>query len=342
MRHISFPTAFALLLVLAGCGSETASPTATPDAVRLDGLWTASASPSTILHLNTEQLSGRGVREPTTELTTPSARLFTLLGVAFDPAGNLWIASEDDSLLLSFPAEALAGTGERTPGTVIAPVDRSLVGPVALAFDARDRLWVANRRNGTVVRYDASQLAAGGSVAPAVVLRVPGNPSGLAFDAAGSLWISDSRFQWIIKYPAAQLETSGAPAATFALTRQASSLVNPGGLVFDAEGTLWVANTGAGNLLAFSRARLAGNAPVPPDIEITSTGGSLSIPVGLAFDGGGNLWVMGGAGLLTQYAAGSLGGGGPLAPNAQLEIAGHTLFWSLAFWPRPAGLRLNR
>jgi len=342
MRHTSFPTTFALLLLLAaGCGSETVSPTPSPDSLRQDGLWTASGSPSTILRLNSEQLSGRGVREPVTEITTSSARLFTLLGIAFDPAGNLWLASEDDSLLLSFSAGALSGSGERTPAKVIAPVDRSLVGPAALAFDALGRLWVANRRNGTVVRYDATQLAAGGSVAPAVVLSVPGNPSALAFDTAGSLWISDSRFQWIIKYSAAQLEASGAPAATFVLTRFASALVNPGGLAFDGQGNLWVANTGAGNLLAFSRARLAGNGPVAPDIVITSTGGSLSIPVGLAFDGSGNLWVMGGAGALTQYAAGSLGGGGLLAPSAQLEIPGHTLFWSLAFWPRPAGLPVN-
>ena len=339
MRHTSVQPALLLLFLAAGCASETVTPTPAPGPSLQNGLWTASGSPATILHLDLEQLSGRGVREPVTEITTSSARLFTLLGVAFDPAGNLWIASEDDSLLLSFPPAALAGSGERTPARVIVPVDRSLVGPAALAFDAQDRLWVANRRNGTVVRYDPAQLAAGGSAAPAVVLRVPGNPSALAFDAAGSLWISDSRFQWIIKYPAAQLEASGEPAATFALTRFASALVNPGGLAFDGEGNLWVANTGAGSLLAFSGAQLAGNVPVPPDIEITSTGGSLSIPVGVAFDGGGNLWVVGGAGVLTKYAAGSLGNSGPLAPSAQIEIPGHTLFWSLAFWPRPAGLR---
>jgi sugar lactone lactonase YvrE len=342
MRHTPCHTGFSLLLLLAaGCGSETVSPTPVPDSLLQAGLWTASGSPSTLLRLDFAQLSGSGARAPVTEITTSSARLFTLLGVAFDPAGDLWIASEDDSLVLSFPAVALTGSGERTPARVIAPVDRSLVGPAALAFDARDRLWVANRRNGTVVRYDAAQLAAGGAVAPAVVLRVPGSPSALAFDAAGSLWISDNRFQWIIKYPAAQLEASGAPAATFVLTRFANALVNPGGLAFDGEGNLWVANTGAGNLLAFSPEQLSGNGPAAPHIEITSTGSSLSLPVGLAFDGSGNLWVLGGTGALTRYAAESLGRGGPLAPSAQLEIAGHTLFWSLAFWPRPAGLRLN-
>jgi sugar lactone lactonase YvrE len=341
MRQMPRHPAFVLLFFLvAGCGSETVAPApGPPDSGLQDGLWTASGSPSTLLRLDSQQLSGVGARAPVTEITTSSARLFALLGVAFDPAGDLWIASEDDSLLLSFPAGALTGSGDRTPAKVISPVDRSLVGPAALAFDAQGRLWVANRRNGTLVRYDAPQLAAGGRVAPAVVLRVPGSPSALAFDAAGSLWISDNRFAWIIKYPAGQLEASGTPVAIFALTRQASSLVSPGGLAFDAEGNLWVANTGAGNLLGFSPDQLADVGPTAPRIEITSTGGSLSIPVGLAFDGGGNLWVLGGAGGLTKYAQSSLGRSGPVAPSAQLEIAGHTLFWSLAFWPRPVGPR---
>lgn len=336
MRH----TALVLLLsIAAGCSSETVAPAPTAGPSLQDGLWTASGSPSTLLRLTAQQLSGVGARAPSTEITTSSARLFALLGVAFDPAGDLWIASEDDSLLLSFPAGSLTGSGDRTPAKVISPVDRSLVGPAALAFDARGRLWVANRRNGTLVRYDAPQLAVGGRVAPAVVLRVPGSPSALAIDAAGSLWISDNRFAWILKFPADQLEASGTPLAIFALTHQASSLVNPGGLAFDAEGNLWVANTGAGNLLGFSPDQLAEERPTAPRIEITSTGGSLSIPVGLAFDGGGSLWVLGGTGGLTQYAPARLGRSGPVAPSAQLEIPGHTLFWSLAFWPRPVGPR---
>jgi streptogramin lyase len=299
-----------------------------------------SGSPSGVLRLAPDQLSGTGGRTPVTEISTPSATLFTLAGVAFDSDGDLWIASQDDSLLLAFSPSALASSGTRTARTVILPVDRSLSGPTGLAFDAGHRLWVVNSENATLVRFDPLQLAAGGAQTPAVILSGPGHPSALAFDADGSLWVSDIRFHTIVKYPADRLAVSGSPVPTLVLT-EANSLVNPAGLAFDATGNLWVANTGAENLVAFSPAQLAGIGPAAPHIEITSTGSSLRIPVGLAFDGEGNLWVVGGEGALTKYAAASLSASRALAPIARLDVSGHTLFWSVAFWPKPAGLPLN-
>ena len=313
------------------------APDPTPGPSLQDGLWTVSGSPSSLLRLAPEQLSGVGGRVPATELTTSSAGLFTLTGVAFDAAGRLWIASQDDSLVLSFPPAALTGAGSRIPETEIFPFNGSLSGPTALAFDAQHRLWVVNSGNGTVVRFDAAQLAAGGAVAPAVVLTEPGSPAALAFDAAGALWVSDNRAHTIVKYPAERLAASGSPAPTLVLT-EGNSLVNPAGLAFDAAGNLWVANSGAENLVAFSPAQQSGIGPAAPHREISSTGTSLSIPVGLAFDGAGNLWVVGGGGALTMFAAARLGTSGALEPSARLDLSGHTLFWSVAFWPRPPGL----
>lgn len=346
MRRTCSPASLALLLLLsAGCGDAATKPNPTPTPAPgpslQDGLWTVSGSPASLLRMSPEQLKGSGGRVPATELTTSSAGLFTLTGVAFDAAGILWIASQDDSLVLSFPAAALTGSGSRIPATEIFPFNGSLSGPSGLAFDARQRLWVVNSGNGTLVRFDAAQLAAGGAAAPAVVLTGPGNPTALAFDAAGSLWVSDNRAHTIVKYPAERLEVSGSPAPAIVLT-EGNSLVNPAGLAFDAAGNLWVANSGAENLLAFSPAQQAGIGPAAPHLEIASTGSSLSIPVGLAFDGEGSLWVMGGGGALTRFAAASLAASGATAPSTRLDVSGHTLFWSLAFWPRPAGLLPRR
>src|SRR5947208_9538808 len=106
-----------LLWVVAGCGSDQTMSSLPPDP---EGLWTASASPSAIVRLAPEQLSGTGDRVPATTLTTPSARIQTLFGVAFDPNGELWITSADDNLLLAFGPGALTSSGFKAATTVIA------------------------------------------------------------------------------------------------------------------------------------------------------------------------------------------------------------------------------
>jgi sugar lactone lactonase YvrE len=249
------------------------------------------------------------------------------------------IASADESCC---SASRPALSPSRDPGQPVrASADRgSLSGPTGLAFDSQHRLWVANILSGTLVRFDPAQLAAGGAQVPAVVVSGAGNPVALAFDAAGSLWVSDNQLNTVVMYTAAQLALSGSPAPARVLT-VASALMNPTGLAFDAAGNLWVANTGFQNLLAFSPAQLADTGSPAPHVVISSNAGSLAVPVGLAFDGDGDLWVVRGAGALTKLARTGLEASGAPAPSARLEISGHSLLWSAAFWPKPAGLPLN-
>lgn len=332
-----------LVLVAAGCDSgQTTYPIPAPPgpSVLQDGLWTASGAPAALIRMATPQLSQSGAQDPATNLTTPNGELFTVAGLAFDSQGTMWIASRSDSLLLAFPPVALSSSGSRTAATIITPIDGSLSGPTGLAFDAQQGLWVANSRNGTVVRFDKSQLAAGGAQVPAVVLATSGHPVALAFDAAGTLWVSDNIAHTIIGYPTDQLVASGSPVPLHVMT-EASGLLNPAGLAFDAAGNLWVANITARNVLAFTPAQLRGAGALAPHIEISSNGGSLDVPFGLAFDGEGSLFVIGGAGGLTKFLKTSLAVTGSPAPAAKLTVAGHSLFWSVAFWPKPGGLPLQ-
>lgn len=338
---VSHTVGVMLACLVAGCAYDSTDPyPGLPPAPLQDGLWTASALPSAILRLEPRQLADSGARTPATSLTTTSARLSTVVGIAFDAQGTLWVASQDDSVVFALSPGALASSGSRTPATLITPVDGSLSGPTGLAFDAQQRLWVANSGNGTLVRFDNAQLAAGGAQVPAVVLAVQGHPVALAFDAAGTLWVSDNVEQTVSGYSADQLASSGTPRPHRVLTT-VNHLGRPAGLAFDASGNLWIANSGAQTLVAFSPAQLAGGGGEAPHITLFSSGGSISLPVGLAFDGGGSLWVVGGAGGLMKFSRGSLGATGIPAPSAKLDIAGHTLFWSVAFWPKPAGLPLR-
>jgi sugar lactone lactonase YvrE len=347
MRSTALRTRLALLvtIVAAGCGYDSTSPypppPPPPNPTPQDGLWTAAGTSSSILRLAPDQLSGTGSRPPATAITTPSAPLFFRGTIAFDPSGTMWIASQEDSVLLAFAPDALTSSGSRAATKVIMPVARSLSGPTGLAFDSQHRLWVANRESGTLVRFDPGQLTTGGAPIPAVILSGLANPTALAFDAAGSLWVSNNHLHAIAKFSAAQLATSASPTPTVVLSSTGSSLVNPNGLAFDASGNLWVANSSADNLVAFSPAQQVASGAPEPHITISSVNRSVPIPVGLAFDADGSLWVVGGAGDLMKFASTSLSTSGAPEPSARLILTGQAILWTAAFWPRPAGLPLN-
>lgn len=338
---VSWTVGAVLAMIVASCGYDTPTPPILPPPVLRpqDGLWTASGSGAAILRLSPPQLQASGNAEPATRLTTGSARLFSVIGLAFDTSGDLWISSQDDTLLLRFPPEAIASSGSRTAATIIAPIGGSISGPAGLAFDSERRLWVANSGNGTVVGFDRAQLVAGGAQTPAVVLSGQGHPVALAFDAAGTLWVSDNVANTIVGFASDQLRDSGVPRRRQILT-EASGLVNPAGLAIDGAGNLWVANSGADNLVAFSPGDLTGAAIPAPRLVVSSNAGSLNIPVGLAFDANGSLWVVGGGGTLTSFPRASLAATGAPPPITSLTLTGHFLFWNVAFWPKPDRLPL--
>ena len=341
MRFTILRTSFALALaIVAGCGYDSTTPyPSTPSAQ--DGLWTSSGSDPAVVRLSPDQLLTSGDRTVATEIRTTSANLLTLNGIAFDTDGTMWLASQDDSTLVAFTPAALARSGSVDAATVITSVAGSLSAPTALAFDNQHRLWVANSANGTIVRFDRAQLAAGGALVPAVTITSLGRPTGLAFDAAGSLWVSDGSRNKVFSYGSGQLGTSGFITPQVVVNALATSIANPAGIAFDANGNLWVANIGNRTLVSFTPAQLATTGTPVPHVVLSSNAGSLSIPAGLAFDAAGSLWVMGGTGLLEKFASTSLGATGAPAPNVTLRFTNRILFWSVAFWPKPAGLPLN-
>ena len=328
-------------LIVTGC-SYSGSVYTDPNPPSLtNGLWIASAQPSAILHLTTSQFGYGGTLTLATTLTTASAKLTTLVGLAFDSSGDLWVASQDDSLLIELAPAALGSSGSAAAIRVIRPNAGSLSGPTSLAFDAEQRLWVANRANGTLVRFDPDQLAAGGAAVPAVILSGLGVPTSIAFDAAGALWVSDSHANTLSRYSAEQLAASGSPVPAVVLSAALNSLVKPSGLAFDASGTLWVANTNGESVAAFSPDQLSASGAPEPRVLLSFTGDSPTLPVGLAFDGDGNLWVVGGGGVVAEFARASLGVTGAPEPSGRFQLSGYSLFWNVAFWPKPAGLPLN-
>ena len=306
------------------------------------GLWIASTSAPALLRLAPAQLVEDGHVSPASVVTPRGIPLHSLVGAAFDTAGRLWITDQGDSLLLALSPVELDAPASPAVASIITATARSLSAPVGLAFDARNRLWVANFGNGTLVRFDPAQLAATGAPAPAVVIAGLHRPTALAFDAAGSLWVSDMKAQTIVAYGADQLEASGTPAPRVRIAVTGDTLAAPAGLAFDAPGNLWVVNVGNGTVVGFGAAQLAASGVRAPQVSLAMHhAGSAGAPAGLAFDDAGNLWVVELDGIVSKFTRDQLVASGTPTPSVSVTLDDHALLWGAAFWPRPRGLPLH-
>jgi sugar lactone lactonase YvrE len=335
-----------MVLLASGCDYNpdytSAPPMVDPPAVAFaEGLWTVSGAPGEIVRLDATQLLTDGTLTPATRLFTSSASLFTLNSIAFDDAGVMWVASEDDSELLGFAPGTEGAAGFITPSISIRPVSGSIAGPTGMAFDIDGSLWVANLANGTIVRFEKSQLSKSGAPIPSVTITGVANPTGLAFDASATLWVTDLRANTVSRYLRGQLTTSGEKPPAIVLRASSNSLVNPAGIAFDSFNNMWIANTGAESVVEFRPPQRTSSGSPIPVVTIRPTETSLGVPAGLAFDTEGSLWIMGGQGTLSKFTAGSIAGSGNAEPLLQVKLANSVLLWSVAFWPKPSGFPLN-
>jgi sugar lactone lactonase YvrE len=318
-----------------------AAPPADPPISPINGIWTSSAIAPGMLRIATEQLDSNGAIVPATVLTTPSASLAGLNSVAFDNNGTLWIASQEDSVILGFTQSLLVFSRSRVAPRIIRPVDGSLSAPSGLAFDRGRHLWVSNQANGSLVRYHEEQLAQSGAPVPVVTLSGVGSPTALAFDAAGALWMADTRSQRLYKFGETKISETGAPIPDVVLTSTGNSIEVPTGIAFDSDGNLWVVNATRQTLVRFTPSQLAASGSPVPDVVLSMSAATARLPTGLAFDREGNLWVINVDGVLSKFDHAQLAGSGAPVPAVKKQLDGRAVFWSLAFWPKPIDLPLN-
>jgi sugar lactone lactonase YvrE len=161
-------------------------------------------------------------------------------------------------------------------------------------------LWIANGNN--VVEFVPSQLIGGvQNVMPhrTISSGALGTPQGVTFDSMGNLWVMDpgamingQATPALLKFSSGQLAALGMtngpePAAIITST----SLAFPQQSVFDAQGNQWVSDHNNNTILVFTAAQLAmtGTNNLMPAVIISSA--AFNGPLGIVFDGAGNLWV---------------------------------------------------
>lgn len=205
-------------------------------------------------------------------------------GVHVDADENLWVAEYWNNRVLKFanvsslktgaPAQRVLGQPDfesDVPGTSISEMREA----AAVIVDAAGRLWVADQGNHRVLRFDRASRLVNGASADGVLGQADFDtdtlgstpqklnlPSALAIDRAGSLFIADPGNHRVLFHKKPSSKPNGASAdgvvgqtdlTTATEDTTSKKLSGPsGGVDFDQEGNLWVADSGNNRVVRFS------------------------------------------------------------------------------------------
>ncbi len=301
-------------------------------------LWMADSENNRVLGFmapfNSNMSASFAIGQPDLQRTTAGTSADGLrfpMNVAFDHAGNLWVADSWNSRLLEFDLPFHSGMnasvviGQWTFSTAFFNTTRNgLSSPEQVAFDSTGNLWVADGGNGRVLEFQPpfstgmnaslvigepdfthrycqpSTLGYDKSCSNHSLLTGPG---GVAFDLQGDLWITESY------HINGRLVEFKPPFKNGMQTSLVMQPVFASAITFDSVGNLWLGcpycyGGGGGSVveyrLPFSERSIVWENGSAKNASLTLGGyeenASLSsvlvLPVGLTFDSAGNLWVI--------------------------------------------------
>jgi hypothetical protein len=272
------------------------SPSATTTSSALDApysesfdaagnLWVANYEGASLNEFTAAQLAQGGAQTPAVVLSSTANSLEGPVGLAFNAAGDLWVADYDGSSLSMFTPAQLAATGSPVPTLTMTSGTSTIDKPEEIAFDPSGNLWVTNNGARTFIEFTSAQLAAGGSPAPAVTISGSSldSPEGIAFDASGDAWIGNDTAPTVLEFTPAQLATTGSPTPNVTIhdDGSGSSISDVYDMEFDSTGQLWIANY-EGGVSGYSPAQLASSGSPAPANKLIGANTGFADPAGLA------------------------------------------------------------
>ena len=251
------------------------------------------------------------------------------LGVAVDPTtGKVFVADGGDRILRftsaaaavsGSTAEALLGQSNFTSGGSNGG-SNGLWSPQQIVVDGGGRLWVADRDNNRVLRFDNASTKATNANADAVLgqatfvtnaanrggnvaANTMSHPTGVWVDGQGALWVVDSDNNRVLGFGFPTLKANGAAADIVfgqpdfthnAIGATMAGMRAPYGVVVDGNNVMWVADSLNDRILRFDNVGLK-NSGASADGKLGSTGvasaSSLAGPEAVAVDDAGRLYV---------------------------------------------------
>jgi secreted PhoX family phosphatase len=211
-------------------------------------LWVTDNGANAVYVFTASELMSTDLAAQPSIIITASVPFNGPLGIAFDTAGDLFIANNAGTTIDRFNASVLpTSTGAHTlkPSAIVSDDGKgSIQAPWGLAFDPAGNLWSSNANApNTLVEFTPAQLNATGAPTPAITLssvavntnQTLAAPNGIAFDNLGDLSAVSSAAPFgIAGFAQSQLlpATVAGPVPSTFLVGTRSTLNAPAGIAF--------------------------------------------------------------------------------------------------------------
>ncbi len=250
---------------------------------------------------------------PANNVQATAAPLAAPAQIAYDAAGNLYIADLNDNVIrkvdLAGIVTTVAGTGEQGFAGDGGPATSALLdSPAGVAVDAAGNIYIADTHNqrvrkvsngtiSTIAGTNGAGFSGDGGAAASAQLS---NPSALAVDSSGNLYIADTDNHRIRKISGTTITTvagdgeQGFSGDGGAAT--AAGIDSPNGVAVDAAGKIYIGDTHNQRVRVVDTAGVistlaGGNSKAYGGDGGAATSALLARPRGLSVDAQGNIYV---------------------------------------------------